>query len=82
MDTAEQLHSHDVNDGSPAAEGITVDGVQEALGDGLEEVLGLEVRLPQSLSSTVQLLGRSSGDSKVFGRGDAADADGQLYEYA
>lgn len=71
-----KLYSHDVDDGSPAAEGITVDGVKEHLGDSLKQVLGLEVRLPQSLSSSVQLLGRGSCDSEVFGSGDAADADG------
>lgn len=67
-----------MDNGSPAAEGVTVDGVQEHLGDGLEQVLGLKVRLPQSLSGTVQLLGRGSRNSKILRCRDTADAACQL----
>lgn len=65
---------HHVDNGSPTTEGIAVDGVQKSLGDGLKEVLGRKVGLPQSLGGTVELVGGRSGDSKVLGCSDAPDA--------
>jgi hypothetical protein len=32
---------HDVNDGTPTGEGVSVERVEEGLGDGLEEVFRL-----------------------------------------
>lgn len=35
---------HDMHDGSPTRKSVSVEGVEEGLGDGFEEVLGLLIR--------------------------------------
>ena len=46
----------DVDMRTPARERITVDSTQQGLRHSLEEVLGLEIRLPETLACTEELV--------------------------
>lgn len=59
---------------APTGQRVAVDGVEQRLGDGLEEVVGPEVGLPEALARAEELVGRGAGDDEVFGEVDAADA--------
>lgn len=63
----------DVDVGAPAGQSVPVDGVQEGLRAGLEQVLGPEVGLPQALAGAVELGARGAADDEVLGEVDAAD---------
>ena len=41
---------------TPAGERITVDSTQQRLRDGFEEVLGLEIGLPETFTGTEELV--------------------------
>lgn len=59
---------------APARQGIAVDGVEQGLGDGLEEVLGREVGLPEPLAGAEELVRGGAGDDEVLGEVYAAYA--------
>ena len=59
---------------APTRQGIAVDGVEQGLGDSLEEVIGLEIRLPQTLARAEELVRCCARDDEVFREVDAADA--------
>jgi hypothetical protein len=65
--------SHYVHNRAPTGERISVHRVQQRLRDRLEQILRLQIRLPQALGDTKQLLARRAGDDKVLCKVDAPD---------
>ena len=41
---------------APTRQGIAVDGVEQSLGNSLEEVIGLEIRLPEAFTRAEELV--------------------------
>ena len=64
---------HNIHMRAPAGQRITIDGIQQRLGDCLEQVLGLEIGLPETFAGTEELVRGGDGDDEVFGEVDAAD---------
>merc|ERR1711939_70746 len=65
-----------VHERSPAGEGVAVDGVEERLRDSLEQVVRLQVRLPQRLCHALNLLRCCPAADKVLGKVEAANQVG------
>lgn len=57
----------------PPTERIPIDSTQKRLTDRLKKLLRLQSLLPQSLTSTEQLIARRAADNKVLGKVDAPD---------
>ena len=53
--TKVEFYSHNMDDGAPAGAGVTVEAVDERLGDRLEQIIGLQVGLPERLAHAVHL---------------------------
>lgn len=65
------IHLHYSHHSSPTAVCVTIDGIHQALGDGLEELLRLHVGLIEGLTDPKEVGRGCSGDDKVFGKVEA-----------
>ena len=79
MTSDDLFGSDDRHDGSPTTQGISIDGIQQGLRDGLEQIFrfllislilsksnAYQILLPQALAHTVQLLATRTRHNKVL----------------
>lgn len=59
---------------TPTGQRIAIDGVEQGLRDGFEQVFGGEVGFPEPFARAEELVGGCAGHDEVFGEVDAADA--------
>jgi len=67
------LDLHDMNNSSPARDGVPVQGIRQSLWYYLKQIIRLKVRLPQSLTYSIQLFCACPSHNKVLRLIDAAN---------